>query len=179
MSSKTAALIGAIVVALLLIEIVGNLIHNYEEKEQKNPIDSSGKIKDGYTISLEEEEQMAKESFPEVSEEEYNDQLMFAISQCILTSANLNSYECIGNNIGDSYFSSEEAKLSSDEKGKIIYKQLVKNFTPSGVTATLIEGQKQVYNLEIFVLESKNPFNYEITIDDRKITVIKEKEGNK
>lgn len=176
MSSKTATLVGGIIAILLLIEVIGNLIQSNREIEEKNPIDSNGRIKDGYTISFEEEEKMAIESFPEISEEEYTEQLLYAISQCILTSVTLNSYECIGNNIADSYFEKEQSNFTNNEKGKFLYSELVKGLTPTGVNTEILDTDSQIYQLEISVLEARDPLYYVLQIEDRKIISITERE---
>jgi hypothetical protein len=179
MSNKAATLIGIVVVLLLFIEITGDLIAKTDKDEKKNPLDSSGKIKAGYTVSLEEEKKLALASFPKVTEKDYNEQLMYAFSQCILTSVSMNSYECIGNNVANSYFTDAQKNLSPNEKGKLVYTKLVKYKTPTGVNTTLLQGEKEQYQLTINVLESKNPFQYVVTLNNKKIETIIEREGNK
>lgn len=182
MSGKTASLIGIGIVVLLLVEIIGNMVNSRLEEENNNPIDSEGKIKDGYTVSFKEEEKMAIQSFPEVTDKEYNEQLMYAISQCILTSKTLNSYECIGNNLKDSYFNSERDNQSPNEKGEYLYKTLLQGHTPTGVNTKLIEtkDEQQIFELSITTLERKTPFSYIFTLHNRKIKSITiESEENK
>ncbi|WP_019156876.1 hypothetical protein [Robertmurraya massiliosenegalensis] len=180
MNSKMASLIGIGIVVLLLIEIVGSMITARIDEEKKNPIDKNGMLKDGYSISSEEEAEMSKNSYPTVSDTEYHEQLMYAICQCILTAKALESYECIGNNIVDSYFDRED--LTENEKGEIIYKMFMKGYTPTGVEAKLINGEgdenEQTYEITIATLENKTPFIYTSVVKERKIQSITEFEEN-
>lgn len=175
MSSKKATFIGGIIAILLFIEVVGGLIEANREEEKNNPLDSKGRIKDGYTVSFEMEEGLALDSFPEMSEEEYNDQLLYTFSQCILTAESLNSFECLGNNVGDSYFEMSDPNLTPNEKGKIVYDHLVKNLTPTAAFTNPIEGNR-TYELVITCLESKDSLSYILQIQDRKIISIVERE---
>ncbi|MEQ2529091.1 hypothetical protein WMO40_20665 [Bacillaceae bacterium CLA-AA-H227] len=181
MNSKLSKFIGIGIVLLLFIEIVGNIITSRAEEEEKNPIDADGMIKEGYSVSFEKEKEMAEDSYPDVSTEEYQEQLMYAISQCIITSKSLNSYECIGNNLQDSYFKSTLDNKTPSEKGEYLYQTLLQGRTPTGVDVGLVSStkQQQIYEVTINTLESKNPFSYLFTLQDRKIQSInlQKKEG--
>lgn len=172
MGRHLAKIIGVIVTVALFIEIVGNMIKFNMEEEAKNPIDASGMIKENYTVSTEEEQEMAEQSFPTVTDKHYIDQLMYAISQCIITSKSLNSYECIGNNMADSYFTNDQVHLPFNEKGKIVYDILTQGLTPTGVNTNPIEGGDHQYEMFISVLEKKTSLAYLLTFEGRKIISI-------
>lgn len=165
-------LIGLILFVALIVEVDGGTINSTLEEEAKNPIASNGMINEGYTVREEKEEMMAEESFFEVEDNEYRDQLIYAISQCIITSKSLDSYECIGNNIADSYFNKKQAQLSFNLKGKIVYDTLTQGLTPTRVDSNPIQGGDNEYEMVISVLEKQIPFTYAITFDGKKIISI-------
>lgn len=167
-----AKLIGMVLFVALIVEVVGNSFNLKLEDEAKNPLDANGKIKENYTISNEEEKVMTEQSFPKVEDKEYREQLMYAISQCIITSKSLDSYECIGNNIADSYFNKKQAQLSINLKGKIVYDTLTQGLTPTRVDTNPIQGGDNEYEMVISVLEKQIPFTYVITFDGKKIISI-------
>lgn len=180
MNSKLAKFFGFAVALLLIFELVGNMIVDKVEKEEKNPFDKQGMIKEGYEVDIEVVKEMEENSFPTVSDAEYNDQLLYAIGQCMFTAKEFNAYECLGNNIENDYFMDTSFHDNPLEKGKYLYAMLTKGNTITGFNYEKIElpSKSSSYLISVNLMERKSPYLFEINILNRKIVDITELEGN-
>lgn len=177
--NKLGQILGIGLVIILIVELLGTWVSNGLEEEAKNPFDSEGKIKDGYTVSFEEEAKLSEESYPEVSDEEYQEELMYVVTQCILTAKELDSYECIGNNLTNSFFNAELDNKTDNEKGKYIYQRMLQGRTPTGVNSKLLKSNngENHYEVTLSTLDSKNKRVFIFLLKDRKIQEIIFEEG--
>lgn len=176
MSSGVAKFLGLVVVVLLLIELVGNMVISQAEEEEKNPIDNSGMIKDGYVIDLDLQEEMELNSYPTLSNTEYNENLLYSIGQCLFTAKELETYECIGNNIDNTYFTETSIHDNPKEKGKYLYAQFTKGNTITAYDYQPMDLKNDIetYGISITILESKTPYIFIVEMSNQKIQSISE-----
>jgi hypothetical protein len=149
-------LVGA-VIFLLFIEFGYQFIKYDREAEAERPVGQDGKIKDGKTVSFEEEERLALKSFPTVKETEVAQSMLYGLSQCLISAETIgeNAYICISNNVDDKAL--KITTFDSDiERGKYIH--------------GLLSEDKQITNFEVLLDEQKSGLNYNIKISlDRDI----------
>lgn len=176
MSTGLIKFLGIVVVVLLLVELIGNMVISQAEEEDKNPIDSNGMIKEGYSVDLELQEEMELSSYPILSNAEYNQSLLYSIGQCLFTAKELGTYECIGNNVEDSFFSNTTIHGKSKEKGEYLYALFTKGntITSYDYQPIHVKGDIEVYRISISILESKTPYNFVLEMSYKKIQSISE-----
>lgn len=176
MSSTVAKFIGIAIVIVLLVELVGNMVITQAKEEEKNPIDSDGMIKDGYSVSLEKQEEMEIKSYPILSDSKYNQNLLYTIGQCLFTAKELATYECIGNNVVDSFFKDSTLHGKSKEKGEYLYALFTKGNTITAFDYQQINAidKSEVYQIDVSILESKAPYRFVLEMSNRKIQSISE-----
>lgn len=176
MSSGLIKFLGIAVVVLLLVELVGNLVMNQAEVEEKNPIASNGMIKEGHTVDLEVQEDMELSSYPILNVTEYNQSVLYSIGQCLFTAKELATYECIGNNVDDSFFNDTTIHGKSKEKGEYLYSLFTKGNTITAYDYKQISlvDETEVYRISIAILESKTSYNFVLEMSNKKIRSISE-----
>ncbi|MEK5217737.1 hypothetical protein [Psychrobacillus sp. FSL H8-0487] len=176
MSTGLIKFLGIVVVVLLLVELIGSMVISKAEEEDINPIDSKGMIKEGYSVDHKLQEEMELNSYPTLSNNEYNQNLLYSIGQCLFTAKELETYECIGNNVEDSFFNDTTIHGKSKEKGKYLFSLLTKGNTITSFDYRPIHLKEdiEVYRISISILESKSTYNFILEISNKKIQNISE-----
>jgi hypothetical protein len=170
-------------VILLLFELGFQIKESNEKTEKANPIDKTGKLKEGHTIPFEKEKEMAIDSFPSVQDKDFSDNLIFAFVQSLLFYETTGNTTTFGANIGTSSQFKELDNLSNSDKGKYILKLLTKErkvtnvkFTPSEVI-TNDTGNSPLYLYDVLISLDQDTeiLEFEFEVIDRKINRITEK----
>lgn len=175
MNKGLARFLSIAFIVILLIEIFGSMVvqKNKEKEEAKEQFDHY-ELKE-YTP--EEEEELIARLYPDVSDKEYTENMMYAFSQSILLAKTMDNYDTFANNIDDEYLSMLIGR-DNGLAGKEIYKFLTKNMTPtkSSLIPESIDDDKQVFLVKINMLEKRDPLQYEFKIENKKIVMITERE---
>lgn len=175
-------LIGVVMI-ILIFEFGYQYVAFNKEAELANPVDKNGYIKDGETVSFKEEEKLAVKSFPDVTEKEYADNMLYAFSQCLMFAESIenNGYECIENNVSNEIVI-EKNGLKNENKGQAVYDLLAADKQITNVYFQYKKSEEDVftYDVQISLDRDSVKTNYQFQIVKRQITSIdvKEEESN-
>lgn len=182
MNPKLRKFIVFLLVGLLFIEFGFQYVQSEKQAAEESPIDKKGKIKDGETISVEEEEEMAINSFPSIDAEEYAENMLFTFGQCLLSAKGIgeNAYICISNNVSNKAIPGLSTKLDSTERGQFIYDNLANGHTITNISSLPIPKKNNLtFKLTISLNYDSEITSYEVQIKKNKIVSFKKKQGEK
>lgn len=165
------------VIGLLFTEFGYQIYQSNKKAEAQQPIDSNGLIKEGRTVTFEEEEKLALNSFPSLEGAEYAENMVQSFSQCLISAPKVgeNSFICISNNVTDEALEGLSEINTDVEKGKfILYNvtdgQLITNIDVQPVKTDNKKAHK--YSLKLSLNYDAKIVDYELVIKDKKIISI-------
>lgn len=177
MTSKFKSVLVAVIIILIVIEF-GYQYNSYNSQaREESPLDEDGKIKDGRTVSFEEEKKLATKSFPQVGDREYAETMLYSFSQCLLAAEALpdTSYTCLANNVNESLISS--TIKDKKEIGKKVYQMFAKDEVVTGVdiepsSTDEYENGQLAFNMVVNFNYDSKELLYKVIVENKKIISI-------
>lgn len=169
-----------VVLGLLFTEFGYQIYQSNKKAEAESPLDKNRMIKEGRTVSLEEEEQLAINSFPSLEGTEYVENMLQAFGQCLISAPNVgeSSFVCISNNVENGALEGLTTMHSDVDRGKFILDQLTDGLLITNISAQPAKDNDNEifkYYLKLSLNFDAQIIDYELLIKDKKILSISKK----